>query len=256
MDNKRRKWSEIELAILYNQVNGICPICQKKLHYEKDAKENKGFQVAHIYPLNPTTKEKEILKNEIKLFEKDPNQLSNVIALCNNCHSYIDNPTTVETYQKLYSIKKNCLKTEKVIELYSSYKIENEIISIIDKLSNGLGEEPEKIEYRLMTIDEKIENSHALLKKKVKYDVAEYYLYIRKLFSEMEKENTGIFDLIAGQIRAFYLNISMYLKDQEEIYEYISKWLYERLNIGSIEACRIVVSFFIQNCEVFKSVAK
>ena len=36
MGETRKKWTDVQLAILYNQVNGICPMCQKVLWYEKN----------------------------------------------------------------------------------------------------------------------------------------------------------------------------------------------------------------------------
>lgn len=63
MSNDRKKISPIEQSTLYNQVNGICPLCQKSLSYTKEGKLRKLFEIAHIYPLNPTDDEKVILKD-------------------------------------------------------------------------------------------------------------------------------------------------------------------------------------------------
>lgn len=256
MGEKRIKWSEMQLIILYNEVDGLCPMCQKPLWYTKGDKEIKLFEVAHIYPLNPTTEEKEILKDEPLLFSKDKNDLNNVIALCPNCHTFVDKPTSVETYRKLYNLKKRFLNKDKIRSLYSSYAIEEDIIKIVDLMSNCSSDDIQKINYELISVDNKINSNKTILKNKVKSDVTQYYLFIRRLFYDLDKNNPGIFDLIAGQIKSFYLKVKSISSDQDDIYEYIASWLQSKYKIGSIEAYKIIVSFFIQNCEVFSDVTK
>jgi hypothetical protein len=256
LKNKRRECTANELLILYNQVDGICPLCSKKLSYEKEGKTFKLFENAHIYPLNPTPEEIILLNGLPVLFKNDVNDLDNLIALCPNCHSVYDKPTTVDSYLKLYNIKKEILKKGAIINLYSDYTIETEIIEIISSMLNGLDDSVEHIDYSLFKIDEKISAENKILIKKVKNDVADYYLFIKNIFAEMDRSNSGIFNTIAGQIKSFYSRINQITDDQEKIYNYIAEWLYNKLKVGSIEGCRIVVSFFIQNCEVFSSVAK
>ena len=256
MGEKRVNWTPIQLAILYNQVNGICPICQKPLWYEKEGQIKRSFEVAHIYPLNPTKEEEVVLKDQPKLFEEDKNDLNNVIALCQTCHSYVDNPTSVQTYIQLYNLKKEYIRNEKISSLYSSYDIEEDIIGIVNAMTSELDDSIEKLSYDLITVDYKINKENVILKSKVKNDVSQYYLFIRSLFYEIDKSNSGTFDLIAGQIKAFYLKVKTISNSQEEIYEQISKWLYNKYKIGYIETYKIIVSFFIQDCEVFSDVTK
>lgn len=255
MNSKRKKWSEAEKLILYNQVGGICPMCQKPLYNMKEGKYYKAFQIAHIYPLNPSEEEQRMLFDEEKLFEKDCNELSNLIALCNNCHSYIDNPTTVEEYKKLVNLKKQLIKNQKISDLYSFYTIEEDILKVINCMVNGLNEIPEKIDYNQIKIDDKIQRENKILNYKIKEDVSYYYLFIRKCFVEIDKTDMT-FEIIAGQIKSFYKKISSITTDQNKIYDSIANWIFNKYKSGSIEAYKIIVSFFVQNCEVFENVTK
>lgn len=255
MSDKRKKWTETEKLILYNQVGGICPMCQKPLYNIKEGKYHKAFQIAHIYPVNPSSEEERILFSEEKLFEKDCNELSNVIALCNNCHSYIDNPTTVEGYRKLVDLKKQLIKKQNIYDLYSSYTIEEDILKVINCMIDGLNENPEKIDYNQIKIDNKIEENNKILSHKIKEDVSYYYLFIKKCFAEIDKTNMT-FEIIAGQIKSFYKKISSMTTDQNKIYDSIANWIFDKYKVGNIEAYKIIVSFFVQNCEVFENVAK
>ena len=60
---ERKVYTDTEKMILYAEVDGRCPKCGARLYKVKD-KVIRAFEVAHIYPLNPTAHEVEILKNE------------------------------------------------------------------------------------------------------------------------------------------------------------------------------------------------
>ena len=64
------------------------------------------------------------------------------------------------------------------------------------------------------------------------------------------------FEIIAGQIKSFYKKISSITTDQNKIYDSIANWIFNKYKSGSIEAYKIIVSFFVQNCEVFENVTK
>lgn len=255
MSDKRKNWSEAEKLILYNQVGGICPMCQKPLYSIKEGKYQKAFQIAHIYPVNPSSIEEKILYNEEKLFEKDCNELNNVIALCNNCHSYIDNPTTVDGYRKLVYLKRQLIKSQNISDLYSSYTIEEDILEVINSMIDGLNENSEKIDYNQIKIDDKILKNNKILNHRIKEDVSYYYLFIKRCFAEIDKTDTT-FEIIAGQIKSFYKKISSITTDQNKVYDSIANWIFDKYKVGNIEAYKIIVSFFVQNCEVFEDVTK
>lgn len=257
MSNDRKKFSPIEQSTLYNQVNGICPLCQKSLSYTKEGKLRKLFEIAHIYPLNPTDDEKVILKDEPVLYEDDVNDLDNLIALCPNCHTQLDKPTSLDSYRKLYQLKIKLIEEDKIRNIYSFYDIEKDIVSIINSMNSDLFDYSEPIDYKLMKVTDKIKPENKFLIHRVKDDVASYYLLIRKLFADLDKNNNSTtFDSIASQIKSFYLKVKTITSDQEQIYNHIAAWLYDKNKIGSIEAYKIIVSFFVQNCEVFSDVSK
>ena len=80
MGDNRRIFSDNEKMVLFNEVDGRCPICGKPLTNTKNGQIIKMFEVAHIYPANPRPEEVELLKDEERL-SKDVNSLDNVIAV-------------------------------------------------------------------------------------------------------------------------------------------------------------------------------
>ncbi len=66
-------------------MQGACPLCSRNLVIKKGGKTVRVFDVAHIYPLNATEREKKILENE-EVLEVDIDSEPNFIALCKECH--------------------------------------------------------------------------------------------------------------------------------------------------------------------------
>lgn len=44
--------------------------------------------------------------------------------------------------------------------------------------------------------------------------------------------------------------------DKSKIFDYIVNWVKTKTSTQSKEACEIVVSYFVQNCEVFNEIAE
>ena len=103
------------------------------------------------------------------------------------------------------------------------------------------------LEYTALRIDEKI--SDGLLRYEVRNHVVQYYRFIEHTFSE----ETDNFDEIAASIKKASRKLESSGLSQKEVIEQLSEWvrIKTRMDIGGRLECHIVVSFFIQNCEVF-----
>lgn len=257
MGQKRVKCSPAESEYLFSQVGGICPVCSLSLTYEKIGRLQKQYEIAHIYPLNPTDEEVELLKNEERLSD-DVNSIDNLIPLCPGCHNRFDKPRTIEEYRALLTVKKSFIQAQDIKSLYGSYKVEDEIRIIITALASlDLELEASPLDYSAIRVDEKLSKEFdQILRRHIKDDVIQYYNYVKMQFSHIENTTPGKFNLVAGQIRTFYLSAKMKSMDQVVIFNEVSKWLQARVGYGSLEACKVIVAFFIQNCEVFEIAAK
>lgn len=256
MKENRIKLTENPKLLLFAEVNGVCPTCPNQLIYEKNKKKYKKFEIAHIYPLNPTKPELELLKNEEKL-DSDPNSLNNLICLCVDCHTKFDKPRTVEEYRNLVAIKKKLINQNKEKEVWNNTKIEKEIYDIIDLLSDKDFEFKPKdiLNYNPKTIDNKTDESITYLtKRNIHRNVQDYYSKINKKFSELDKLEPLTTETISSQIRTHYLTLAKLNKEinQKDIFDGMVKWLSKQTNQQSNEASEIIISYFIQNCEVFE----
>lgn len=248
----RRKLSPHENAILLAEVGNMCPFCTKQLMYEKNGENYKLWEGAHIYPLNPTKSEIELLKDEEKL-HKDVNNIRNFIALCGDCHKKFDNPRTVEEYRVLLSIKKNILYKSETRAKYVDYQIESEIKEVIQMLVEEFNEaELKPLEMKALRLDEKAnETLSRITKVRIRNEITEYYYYIKEQFAHLDSQYPRSFNAIASQVSSFYYSLSRIEPSQEVIYGQLTEWLSKKTGNSSLGACGIIISFFVQNCEVF-----
>lgn len=255
MSKKREAFTENDKLILYAEVDGMCPVCQNALMYEKNKQNHKNFEIAHIYPLNPKNEELELLKYE-EILSTNPNNLKNLICLCVSCHTKFDKPRTIEEYRELVTIKKTLTRESKDKLLWNDTKIESEIVEIIKLLLNEDIELSTKdiLAYDSKEIDRKVNDTITLLtKRKIKLNVQDYFNIVKNKFIELDKITPLTTETISSQIKTHYLLLCKEHKDinQKVIFDSMVNWLSKGANQSSNEASEILISYFVQNCEVF-----
>ncbi|WP_430539020.1 HNH endonuclease signature motif containing protein [Lysobacter enzymogenes] len=135
MTAQRRNYSEAEHLALTTQVDGLCPLCGTGLFYKKKSRSYKDYELAHIYPLNPSAQEAALLAGE-RMLCQNVNDLDNMIPLCSRCHTRFDKPRTVEEYRCLVEIKEALLLKSSQAAIRGAYQIEKEMREVIDSLGN------------------------------------------------------------------------------------------------------------------------
>ena len=64
------------------------------------------------------------------------------------------------------------------------------------------------LETSALRLDEKANDTLTVLtKRKIRNDINDYYIYIREQFNQLDKEVPDSFELIASQVRTFYLKL-------------------------------------------------
>ena len=253
MSNKRIKLTPtVELSLL-TQVSGKCPLCGKKSFYQKSTKNYKDYQIAHIYPLNPTEEEVELLSGQEQLNE-DLNHPDNLIPLCKICHGKFDNPKTIEEYQALVSLKKGLIELEKQFEIQSQFEIDVGVRSVIEALYQEYSASDfSPSEFDLIELDQKLDASiHFPTKLKIGHNISDYFVIVRDKFLELEKEQPNVSDLIAAQVKTYYLKQKTLGLDRQAIFDNIVEWVISKTKMKTREPAEIVVSYFIRTCEVFE----
>lgn len=253
MGNIRKQYTPAQNVALVSQVSRVCPLCDEPLFYKKKGASYKNYEIAHIYPLNPTVDEKQLLKNEERL-SIDINDEDNVIPLCEVCHGKFDKPRTVEEYRNLLYIKRKLIERSDQESLWKSYNIEEEIGKIIDTLYTEVDFDDEiEITYSPKKIDDKLNDTITRpTKRKIKNNVRDYYVFIKDQFNHFDQNYPDLSEMISGQIKIFYLKQKRFGYGQQVIYENIVSWIIFKTKPDSDDAAEIIAAFFIQNCEIFE----
>ncbi|WP_158937427.1 ABC-three component system protein [Burkholderia sp. S171] len=241
----------LEVA-LCTQVSEACPNCGKPLFKKKGKTTFREYEIAHIYPLNPTDDELELLQSQKKLSE-DANHEDNLIPLCFTCHNIFDNPKTIEGYCDLVRKKENLIKQSEQIEIFGQYQLESEIIDVINSLIDSNVQFDESTEFEAKDIDAKLNSSiRPITKRKIKNDVSSFYLFVRDRFADLERNDPTKAVLIALQVKTFYVKQTTVTSSQQEIFENTVDWIRLKHELASKEAAEVIAAFYVQNCELFE----
>jgi len=253
MSNNRKKYTEAQNVTLVSQVDQVCPLCAEPLSYKKRGKSYKNYEIAHIYPLNPTEEELKLLSEEQRLSD-DVNDENNVIPLCKLCHGKFDKPRTIEGYRNLYKIKSQLIERYEQKNIWKRHTIESEISRVIEAIYNDPSlDESTEIEFSPKKVDEKLDDTISNpTRRKIKNYVQDYYLFIKDKFVALDQSETNLSEIISLQIKTYYLVQKKEGRSQQAIFDNIVSWIHVKTSPETNEAAEILASFFIQNCEIFE----
>ncbi len=237
------------------EVSFHCPLCGAILRKQRQKKPNKLYEIAHIYPNRPTPEQEITLKGVERLGENSES-FENKIALCKNCHEAQDYHTTKEDYLTLLAKKKECLRKTKLEDITEQMVLEEDIAKIVHGICSLESHDFADLNYNPVAIEKKFRQSEALLKIKVSGYVTAYYVYIRGLFSEAELSRNNIFSIVSMEMKLCFTKLSEVTDNKSTIFQKMVEWISVKIPDSSIEACEALISFFVQNCEVFNEISE
>lgn len=246
-ENRKTITKNSDLAFI-GEVGKVCPLCGADLILVKNNRKIKNYEIAHIYPLNISEEEKELLKNCKKLSDNIDDD-NNKIALCIQCHRIYDKTKSVESYNKLFEIKQQIINKYKVISLLNNIHIDEDVFMIIQNLIKLEKSEKVFLTIKPVRVENKI--SDRILCSKVKAYVAEYYDYVNDCFKKQNLNDKEYENILMTFKMAYNNAFSIYPTNQQLIFESLVTWLKAKSNINNEIACEIVISYFVQHCEVF-----
>lgn len=252
IERKNPKGNESLRYVL--EVENCCPKCGKVImNFSADKK--KLYEIAHIFPNRPTEEEKKILA-DVEVLGDDSECFENKIALCRDCHKEYDEHKTVEKYYDMLNLKKKLLKSCNAKTDLSHNMIEDKLFDVVKKISslatdNDALSKCEPLSYNVMSIKEKIPFNN-LLCNDVEGLVSSYFLYIKDLFKSLDNAS---FEAIASSFKHSYCQAVRQQLDQEDIFETLVQWVKKKTQCANSVA-RIVVSYFIQNCDVYGKLSR
>jgi hypothetical protein len=253
MTTGRRTVTPAEEVALVSQVENICPVCGEALFYKKNGRAYKSYEIAHVYPLNPTEAEAILLDGQERL-SADINHVDNLIPMCLLCHGKFDKPRTLPEYLDLLQKKKDVIARAEQRQLEHDYQLQDDIERVVDALDENVPLIAEtELVFDVKSVDEKFsETMPTQARRKIRLNVTDYFVFVRERFQYLDRENPGMANLISSQVKTFYLVQKRNGRTQQQIFSGIVSWINSKTQPKTIEAAEIVASFFVQNCEVFE----
>lgn len=245
--------SEMEFVF---ETNKKCAQCGVDLVVKKNKTIAYKYGIVQIFPegLPPL---KYSAFDSIRSKPHDYNHSSNKICLCtNHADEYESNPSP-SVFQILIDKKKYYSEIAETDSSLEKAMLDEDLVTVLQNLKN-IKSFDEIADFRIVPLElkEKIEENEPL-RLAIKNDVDYYYNYIRSQLSDLDDTGSE-FKIIGSQFEICYQKLAKIMKDQEEIYHRIINWVLKELRLPEKykTAGRIIVSFFVQNCEVFDEIPK
>jgi hypothetical protein len=235
------------------EVQGNCPLCRRVLILNKQFSKARVFDVAHIYPLNPYPHEILMLSGE-EVLSNDIDCEENFIVLCKVCHKAYDTQKTVEEYRQLVEIKKTITRVRLLSETWDKQTLHKDISLVSEKISSMSINEIEGtiLTYGALRLPEKKDDSLGIVNElKIAQLILHFFIPIRNALKSLEMQEKATSAYICSQVRSYYLALCLLGFDQSQIFEAISEWFMVNTGITDRSKAEVLVSFFIQNCEIY-----
>jgi hypothetical protein len=254
MANIRVKYHPNEHSILYGETGGACPLCALPMMFKKASSKHPsiGYEIAHIYPLNPSASQAKGLTGYAAPAEI--NALENVILLCPTCHTKYDKDFKIEEYLKLLDIKNTYISETKAKLTASQHALQDEVNEILDLIVNNDSdyENLSITKLDVSSLDEKLKTGISpLQKREIRSNAIDFFVPIRIQIRLIEQRDQAAIRILQNQINTYYMVMNKQNPDNKDIvFNHIAQWI--SLKTGkSIIASKVLTSFFVQNCEVF-----
>ena len=239
--------------MLLAETNYQCPIDGTSLWKKVKGNYSYVYQIVKIYPENIDDE----LGKDFTAIQGAPRDLDmddNKICLCKECaEDYVDNPTT-ERYRKLLELKGAIIRDQKRKQIANESCIDDDIVDVIKAIANMDEKTALQPFTEALEIKDKILPGNVLLKKAINDDVIMYYPFIEKQFSLLDGVEGATFNIIRSEVTTCYEKYEREGMDQNDIYNSLVDWLIQVKGLTDRHrtAATVLVSFFVQNCDVFK----
>lgn len=247
---KEEPVTDADFALL-DECRGKCPLCKGKLTKTVKGVTLRKFDRVSIFPLNLDSAE----RVEFEDMEDPPANLhgiDNQTLLCKDCAEQYQIDTTPLEYAELMQKKKALAYAAKLDAQAYDINVERGIDDILDALAdlNTVPPKQDKTKWKAFKVDKKIPDN-MILQDMVTDFVLKYYRYIESQYKQRERATKLRFNKVKNEISQCFELYDESDLSQKEIFERMVDWLEDKTQCDNEVACIAMISFFVQNCEVF-----
>lgn len=193
---------------------------------------------------------------EISLINKQASaDLENMIVMCPRCYATYQLDTgTKKLIKQLQTVKTALITHHQSIKLIDDIKLDKGITRVIVRIKKLNMKDLETATMDPKEIKKKVvPDDDISLYIMVNNYVNTYFIRIREIMMNLDKRGEIDYDEIQDQMRAIYKKLKKANKLKLVIFNEITEKVH-RATLQDPTYCQIVVSYFIQSCEVFDAV--
>ena len=222
---------------LINEANHVCPFpgCGRSLVVTNAGKATNSYSMGLIDKKKAPTVE-------------------NLLALCPHCYAIYSIDDNAKICKELNGVKKILVAHQQSVQLLDDLPLEKGIVGVISKVKNLKGKDladasldPKEIKQKLKPSD------NMVLYTTVSAYVTAYYIKLHEIMMNADKRGDIDYDEVQDQMHAIYKRLKKAKKTKVEIFNEIAQKIH-KVSLQEDIFCQIVVSYFIQSCEVFDAI--
>lgn len=214
--------------VLLTETGGKCQKCSRILGVKKDANDVNYAKV-------------------VRLSETDD------VVLCVDCEREIQNASE-EIKLALLSEKHDLEILMAARDATSRYTIEKQIEQVLREVDLMDVTDDTQLKIEPVKVENKITEKR--LRERVLFDVRRLYEGVNDALDRLAGENKLNVDKFAKSVKRMYEDASESHMSQSAIYNLLVDTLFEKTGRKYREACEIIISYFVQRCEVFDEITK
>ncbi|MDU6876636.1 MAG: ABC-three component system protein [Clostridium botulinum] len=175
------------------------------------------------------------------------------VVLCVECEREIQSASEEEKLA-LLSDKRDLENLIIARDATSRYTIERQIEQVLREVNLIDVTDDTQLKIEPVKVENKITEKR--LKDRVLFDVRQLYEGVNDSLYRLAGENRLNVDKFAKNVRRMYEDASESHISQSEIYYLLVETLFEKTGRKYRGACEIIISYFVQRCEVFDEITK
>lgn len=180
--------------------------------------------------------------------------VDNLIALCPECGRKYRVEIDEEKQYRLEDIKLRLSSMKEAMDILTEDKIVAGIERVIGKIPSIPIERIMELNYKPTQVANKMDKTDPALFMKINTYVSGYYPDVRDMFKQAEVENGFNYEKFCSQVKFKFTDIKDSGLTQGQIFDELVDWLSGATN-EEREPCEVIISYFVQKCEVFDAIS-